>query len=101
MRSRGVVALDGDRITTFVERPDPENAPSHYISGGYYIFSKDIFNFIPEQTKFMLEHDIFPKVAEANKLFGFKSDAQWFDTGTFERWDRVIKNWRKTDISGV
>ena len=42
----------------------------------------------------MLEKDVFPKFAEQGKLYGYKSDALWFDTGTFENLENVKKNWK-------
>lgn len=92
----GVVSMNGNKITAFVEKPKKEDAPSNLISGGYYIFSPRVFEpeNLPTQKRFMLEKDLFPRLAEKGLLAGFVSDAQWFDTGTFERWDEVIKNWR-------
>jgi len=95
VESRGVVAMDGNKITAFVEKPKKEEAPSNLVSAGYYIFSPEAFSFMPKERRFMLEHHLFPAIAKAGKLAGFVSDAQWFDTGTFDRWDRVIKEWRK------
>ncbi len=91
----GVVELDGRRIVRFVEKPRREEAPSNLINGGYYLFSPSIFTFLPVEKKFMLEKDLFPVVARAGKLAGYSSDAQWFDTGTFERWERVEQEWRR------
>jgi mannose-1-phosphate guanylyltransferase len=94
----GVVEMNGDAILRFVEKPPREEAPSNKINSGYYIFSPEIFKEIPIERKFMLEKDLFPKLASKGKLFGFASDAQWFDTGTFELWDRVIHEWRKNNV---
>ncbi len=89
----GVVELDGNKIKKFVEKPKKEDAPSNYINSGYYIFSSKIFELIPNENKFMLERNIFPKIASLNKLTGYYDDSKWFDTGTFERWENVINNW--------
>jgi len=91
----GVAKLDGNKILEFVEKPKKEEAPSNCINSGYYIFSKEVFNILPDKKKIMFERDIFPQAASIGRLFGFPSDAQWFDTGTFERWECVIKEWRK------
>ncbi|MBU1201350.1 MAG: nucleotidyltransferase family protein [Nanoarchaeota archaeon] len=93
--SRGVVKLSGDRIVKFVEKPKKEDAPSNYISSGYYIFSSKVFLELPAEKKFMLERELFPKVASNKKLFGYYDSGQWFDTGTFERWEEVIAKWKK------
>ncbi len=99
----GVADLEGDRITRFVEKPQPEEAPSNLINTGYYIFSRkalelvaDLFPADDDPTtdwKVMLEHHVFPRLAEAGGLYGFKSEGLWFDTGTFDRWSRVIDEW--------
>lgn len=92
----GIVALDKNNfILQFLEKPKKEDAPSEYANAGYYIFSPKMKNHIPSQTKFMLERDVFPVLAEQKLLLGVKSDAQFFDTGTFEAWERVVKEWKQ------
>jgi NDP-sugar pyrophosphorylase family protein len=95
----GAVEMRGDSILRFVEKPPRDKAPSNRVNSGYYIFSPEIFKELPAERKFMLERDLFPKLALQGKLAGFKSDAQWFDTGTFDRWEKVIKEWRKQRAS--
>ncbi len=91
----GVVKMVGDKIVDFREKPQPEEAPSNLINSGYYIFSPEIFKYIDETKDFlMLEKDVFPLVAKAGKLYGFVGDGQWFDTGTYERYEQVKKEWK-------
>jgi NDP-sugar pyrophosphorylase family protein len=93
--SRGVARLEDDRITEFVEKPDPKNAPSNLISSGYYLFSPQVFDAVDETKDFsMLEVDVFPALARAGLLYGFVDDGQWFDTGTLERYEEVKRDWR-------
>jgi NDP-sugar pyrophosphorylase family protein len=94
----GVVEMQDHRILRFVEKPSRDEAPSHLISSGYYIFSPEVFSIIPPQRSFMFERDLFPRIASFGRLCGFVSDAQWFDTGTFERWEKVIKEWRRPRV---
>lgn len=89
----GIARLEGDRIVEFVEKPTREQAPSKYANSGYYIISPEIFEHLPERDFVMMEKDIFPAVADKGRLFGFKSNAQWFDTGTPERYERVKNEW--------
>ncbi len=92
----GIVELKDNKILRFVEKPLPKDAPSNLANSGYYILNEKVFDMLPKiRTKFMFEKDIFPKIAKKRQLFGFPSKASWFDTGTFERWDDVIKHWRK------
>lgn len=92
--SYGIVEISSDKILRFVEKPKKEDAPSNLANSGYYIFNKRAFNYIPNEKKFSLEKDFFPKLANEGVLFGFPENSLWFDTGTFERWEEVIKNWR-------
>ena len=92
--SAGVVKLFGDLIEQFVEKPTKEEAPSNFISSGYYIFSPKVFEFLPDEQKFMFEKELFPILAQKGLLVGYHDRGQWFDTGTFERWEGVKKKWR-------
>ena len=91
----GVVELQGDRILRFVEKPKPEEAPSHLINSGYYLLSPKVLDYVDETKTFlMMEKDIFPVLAKEGKLFGYPDKGQWFDTGTFEQYEEVKKSWK-------
>ncbi len=91
-RSFGVAVMEDDKITEFVEKP--QVPPSNYINSGYYIMEPEVFEIIKGKEKAMIEKDIFPVLAEQGKLFGYRSDNLWFDTGTPERYDQVKKEWK-------
>jgi NDP-sugar pyrophosphorylase family protein len=91
----GVAVCDEEnKICRFLEKP--ENPPSRYISSGLYLLDPEIFNYYPyDKPAFsMVEKDLFPKLANEGKLFGHKFQGQWFDCGTFERWEKAIKDWQ-------
>ncbi len=89
----GVARLSGNRILEFVEKPSKEKAPSKLINSGLYIIEPEVISMIPQGFA-MLEKDIFPKLAEQGKLFGYPFSGQWFDTGTMERYEKAIKEWK-------
>lgn len=86
----GVALLEGDRIIKFLEKP--ENPPTNMINSGLYILEPKIFSLIPE-GKVSIERDIFPKIAENKKLFGFKFDGKWLSTDTPEKYHQAEKSW--------
>jgi len=94
-RNYGVASLDGNRILKFIEKP--EKPPSNRINSGLYILDPSIINFISEGFC-MIEKDVFPLIANQGRLFGFLFDGQWFDTGTFERYEKAIKEWKPISI---
>lgn len=89
----GIARLEGEKILEFIEKPALADAPSRYANSGYYIISPKIFDYLPNKDFIMLEKDVFPEIAKAGKLFGYQSNAQWFDTGTPERYAQVQREW--------
>ncbi|OHA49524.1 MAG: hypothetical protein A2991_04225 [Candidatus Terrybacteria bacterium RIFCSPLOWO2_01_FULL_58_14] len=92
-KNYGVAVMDGQRIREFVEKP--EHPPTNLISSGLYLFTPEVFAYHDfSRPKFaMLEHDLFPKLAAEGKLHGFPYRGQWYDCGTFERWQKAIEEW--------
>jgi mannose-1-phosphate guanylyltransferase len=89
----GVVDMEGNRITRFVEKPKKEEAPSNFINAGLYIIEPQAIKLIPEGYT-MVEKDLFPLLAKKKRLNGFKFHGQWFDTGTPERYSHAQKSWK-------
>lgn len=89
----GVPIMDGDMIKEFLEKP--QNPPSDYVSSGFYFLEPEVFKYADWSKGFlMIERDIFPKIAADGKLAGYRIDnGRWYDTGTFERWEKAIKEW--------
>ncbi|MFA4907565.1 MAG: nucleotidyltransferase family protein [archaeon] len=94
-RAYGIARLEGKRIAEFVEKPARENAPSDCASSGFYILNRKALGFVEKREgRQMLEYDVFPKIAEAEGLYGFAHKGQWFDTGTIESYEKVKREWR-------
>ncbi|AJF62082.1 TPA: NTP transferase domain-containing protein [Candidatus Woesearchaeota archaeon] len=89
----GVAKLEGNRILEFVEKPAPGKAPSNLINSGLSIWEPEALKAIPQGFS-MYEEDVFPKLAKDKKLFGYIFSGQWFDTGTPERYEKAIKEWK-------
>jgi len=87
----GVANLEGNRILEFIEKP--ANPPTNLINAGFYILDPEVLDMIPQGFS-MLEKNVFPKIAEEGRLFGFPFNGQWFDTGSMERWENAMKNWK-------
>jgi mannose-1-phosphate guanylyltransferase len=87
--SFGVVELaEGDRITRFVEKPAPGEAPSTWANAGTWIFEPEVLDHIPdERMDGSLERLVFPSlIADGLRVQGFCSPAYWIDVGTSERY---------------
>ncbi len=92
----GVAVLDGPRIIKFLEKP--KEPPTNLISSGLYLMEPAALSYLKSHvqngTEFlMLEKDLFPQLALGGKLTAYESAGRWYDCGSFERWERAIKEW--------
>jgi mannose-1-phosphate guanylyltransferase len=78
----GVAELaDGNRIKRFIEKPAKDKAPSNLINAGVYVLSPKVFDYIPIGKTVSVEREIFPKLAEEGKLYGYHVNGLWMDIG--------------------
>ncbi len=60
-RPYGVAALDpADRITAFVEKPEPKDAPSHWINAGLAVWAASVLDRIPAGRPVSFEREVVP-----------------------------------------
>lgn len=90
----GVAVLEGNKIVKFVEKPRREDAPSKLINTGLYILEPKIIDLVPPSGCSFIEREVFPKIAERGELYGYLFSGQWFDTGTPERYEKALREWR-------
>lgn len=83
----GVVALDaGGWITRFVEKPRREEAPSNLVNAGAWLFAPTAVRRIAAGRFSMVEQELFPELARARLLLGYRADGYWVDAGTPQRY---------------
>ena len=83
----GVAELeDGNRIKRFIEKPAKDKAPSNLINAGVYILSPKVIDYIPSRRAVSVEREIFPKLAEEGKLYGYHINGVWMDIGKPEEY---------------
>jgi D-glycero-D-manno-heptose 1,7-bisphosphate phosphatase len=81
----GVVTLDGDRVTTFQQRPPP-GTPG-IINAGVYLFNRGLLDALTSDCS--LEADILPALAEAGRLRGTLGEGYFRDIGVPGDFDRA------------
>lgn len=85
----GVAKLQGSRILEFLEKP--KNPPSNLINSGLYILEPEVIDFVPDGFS-MMEKDVFPKIANSERLFGYSFSGQWLDIGSMEKPKLKLRN---------
>jgi len=85
----GGIALDEcNKITGFYEKEASGNY--QYVNAGIYCFTKAVFSLMPEEKRFSMEYDFFPKLIKEN-IYGFSVENNFFDIGTPERLEKARK----------
>lgn len=69
----GELIIDGNKIQQFAEKPQ---AAKGWINGGFFIFKKEIFDFI-DGDETMLEREPLERLAELGELMAFKHSGFW------------------------
>ncbi len=87
----GVIEMEGNQIKKFVEKPS--NPKSNLINSGAYILKPEVIDMIPKGFS-LIEKDVFPKLSEQGKLYGYVYNGQWFPTDTMERYETAKKEWK-------
>jgi mannose-1-phosphate guanylyltransferase len=85
------------RITGFIEKPRPDEAPSHWISAGVIVFEPQVLDRIPATVPCDLGFHVFPRLlAEGERLYGYYMTGDeglwWIDTP--EHYTRTSALWR-------
>ena len=80
----GVVVVDDkSRVIGFQEKPSIEEAKSNLVNTGIYVFQKDIFKYIPENTFYDFAKNVFPSLMKNNELMcAHVISDYWSDIGT-------------------
>jgi mannose-1-phosphate guanylyltransferase len=79
----GVVATDdAGRVSAFVEKPPPDEAPSNLINAGTYVLEPGVLDLIADRGPVSIERETFPALVASGSLFALASDADWVDAGT-------------------
>ncbi|MEM3823787.1 MAG: NDP-sugar synthase [Candidatus Bathyarchaeia archaeon] len=88
----GVAELaENGRIKKFIEKPPSGASQSNLINAGIYVLSPEVFKYIPEGRKVSLEREIFPKLVEEHKLYGYLFEGLWTDIGKTEDYFEINK----------
>ncbi len=86
-----VVTDDSGRVTSFQEKPKPEDAKSTAASTGIYIFEPEVLDLIPSDTEFDIGSQLFPLLVEKGlPFFAQKRFFNWIDIGRVSDYYSVL-----------
>lgn len=93
----GIAKIDKDmRISEFVEKPSPKEAPSNLANTGLYLFSPEVREVFKEtkvqemifkRKRLDFGYDFIPYLIETGRpVYGYILSGVWYDVGTPERY---------------
>ena len=86
----GELAIDGQTITAFREKPDNEAA---FISGGYFVFDPGIERYLDSDDSCVLERAPMERLAKAGQLKAYCHDGFWQCMDTYREYELLNKMW--------
>tara|TARA_B110000238_G_scaffold130790_1_gene141214 strand:- start:95 stop:862 length:768 start_codon:yes stop_codon:yes gene_type:complete len=69
----GELIINDNKVEEFAEKPQ---AGKGWINGGFFVFNKEIFNYIEDDT-IMLEREPLEKLSKIGELMAYKHDDFW------------------------
>jgi len=98
----GIAETDKDmRIARFIEKPEPEEAPSNLANTGIYLFGpeiREIFNqpgikkILKERRRLDFGYDLIPYLLDSGyQVYGYVLKGNWYDVGTPSRYLHAMK----------
>ncbi|NWF87293.1 NDP-sugar synthase [Candidatus Bathyarchaeota archaeon] len=108
----GIADIDKDkRISRFVEKPTPKEAPSNLANTGLYMVSpeitkifkeKGVKQIIKERKRLDFGYDFIPYVIQTGRpVYGYTLKGCWFDVGTPKRYLEAMQDMLEGHFSSL
>lgn len=92
----GLARLQGNRVVQFEEKPQNPKTFSKLINAGIYMMEPEIFGTI-KPTANKLESDVFPRLAEEGRLYGYPYEGLWLDISNSAAYKQATKELNGND----
>jgi len=86
----GLAKMQGSKVIEFEEKPLNPKTFSRLVNAGIYLMEPSIFNYINSQA-IKLESDVFPRLAEEGKLYGYLYEGLWMDISSSAVYKQAVK----------
>jgi glucose-1-phosphate cytidylyltransferase len=88
----GIVQADEEgRVSGFEEKP----LLDHWINGGFMVFDRRVFEYVPDRDDVNLEHEILPCLAQDGQLMMYRHTGFWRSMDTFKEAQVLDELWRR------
>lgn len=84
-----------DSISRFLEKPQGEGA---WINGGFFLCNPEIFDYLEEGDKTILERKPMEKLVKNNQLMAYRHNGFWKCMDTLRDKELLEAHWQKGDV---
>jgi len=88
----GFLSIHNDRVISFAEKPPVRE---EYINGGFFVFNKDVFNYLDSDDSCMFEHEPMERLAATGELMVYRHDGYWHCMDTIRDRDMLEREWQR------
>ncbi len=79
----GLVRVEADgRVSSFLEKPRPDEIDTHLINAGLYVLEPEMLDLVPPGRAVSIEREVFPVLCERGAVYGLALPGYWLDVGT-------------------
>ncbi len=90
----GELLINGNQVRSFQEKPQV-SSEGGLISGGFFVFNRQIFDYLTEDEDCDLEHGALENLAAKGELMVYKHEGFWYCMDTLRDMDRLNKLWNE------
>lgn len=88
----GELMVEQDRVSLFAEKPQ---VSSGLINGGFFVFKRDIFNYLTDDVNCDFEFGPLEKLAAAGGLMAYRHEGKWQCMDTYRDTQYLNKLWKE------
>lgn len=88
----GDLHVEGDRVVAFNEKPQTHEG---YISAGYFVCSRKIFDYLPDDPAVMLERAPMKNIVDEGQLMVYRHDGFWHPMDTSRDYNYLNDVWKQ------
>ena len=90
----GCVVHDKEgRVSSFVEKPPRETAPTDEVNAGTYLLEREVLDRIPPGRNVSIERETFPELlASGAALYAYTTSDYWVDIGRPEHYHQIHRD---------
>ena len=86
----GEMRVEGSSVVEFNEKP---TRPEGFVSGGFFVFQREFFDYLHDDPQLFLEHDPLRNLARDKELAVFPQEGFWMGMDTYRDYLELNELW--------